>query len=196
MLAAFAALLYGLEDLISEIRSTRFRFAASEQFVYGMIVLGALGAGAWTVNVALDEVVDPADGRLPNSQLIRLSADQYHNFSELVSRASSHCDALVTIPGMNSFHVWSGVPHPNGFIVSAAMALFDAPTQQRLRERFVAVSRPCVIFNPGLERWSARYRRMRAHEPFIDMVHDELVTVYSRDGYEIRIPRAQMRAWR
>ena len=39
----------------------------------------------------------------------------------------------MTIPGMNSCHIGSGVPHPNGFIVSAAMVLFDAPTQERLR---------------------------------------------------------------
>jgi hypothetical protein len=76
------------------------------------------------------------------------------------------------------------------------MALFDEPKQQRLRESFVAVSRPCVIFDAGLERWSAQYRRMRSHQPFIDMVHDELAAVYSRDGYEIRVPRAQTPAWR
>src|SRR5262249_54785739 len=133
---------------------------------------------------------------LPNSRLIQLSAEMYETFSEIILRTSAHCDTLVTIPGMNSFHIWSGVPYPNGFMVSAAMVLFDAPTQERLRRDFLGSSRPCVIFNPSLERWSARYHLPRPHQPFIDMVHDQLVRVYSRSGYEIRVPPAQALAWR
>jgi hypothetical protein len=97
---------------------------------------------------------------------------------------------------MNSFNIWSGVPHASGFTVSSAMALFDEPEQERLRQSFLAASRPCVIFNPGLERWSAQYRRSRTHQPFIDMVHDDLVPVYSRNGYEIRVTPAHAAAWR
>jgi hypothetical protein len=74
--------------------------------------------------------------------------------------------------------------------------LFDEPAQERLRQSFLAATRPCVIFNSGLERWSAQYRLSRTHQAFIDMVRDELVPVYARNGYEIRVPPAQTAAWR
>ena len=105
------------------------------------------------------------------------------------------CDNLMTIPGMNSCHIGSGVPHPNGFIVSAAMVLFDAPTQERLRDDFLASLRPCVIFNADFERWSARFRPPRPNQPFWATVFNELIPVFSRDGYEVRVPPSEAHAW-
>jgi hypothetical protein len=196
VLAAFAATLNGLDELASATRLIGLNFAISGRFFYGFILFVVLCAGAWTTVVAVNEVAEPSALHLPNSRLVRLSVQQYQTFSEITSRASLRCDRLVTIPGMNSFNIWSGVPHANGFTVSSAMALFDEPAQERLRQSFLAATRPCVIFNSGLERWSAQYRLSRTHQPFIDMVRDELVPVYARNGYEIRVPPAQTAAWR
>jgi len=137
-----------------------------------------------------------ADTRMPHSNLVQLRPELQATFEEIVTRTSRHCGTLVTIPGMNSFHIWSGLPHANGFIVSAAMVLFDTPAQERLKRDFATSRRPCVIFNPGLEHWSAVYRPHRTNQPFLDLVRHELVPVYSRSGYEIRVPAADVAGWR
>jgi hypothetical protein len=196
LLAAFAALLHGVDDLRQFIAETRWPGAARQGFAVALVLLVVFGVGMANVFVALkgDAVNNPVD--LPHSSMINLPPDRRQTFTEIVARVSSRCATLVTLPGMNSFHIWTGLPHPNGFIVSAAMVMFDEPSQQRLRSAFLAAPQPCVIFNPGLEAWSRRYHRPWPHQPFIDMVHDELVTVYSRDGFEIRIPPAQLPQWR
>ena len=101
----------------------------------------------------------------------------------------------MTIPGMNSFHIWTGLPHPNGGILSSAMVLFDEPAQSRLREAFLSSSRPCVVYNGELEQWSSIFRPARSKQPFLDLVKNDLVSVYSRKGYEIRVLPAQAPAW-
>jgi hypothetical protein len=196
VLAAFAAVLNGLDELVSATKLVGLDFAISGRLFYCFILFVVLSTIAWTMVAAVNEVAEPSALHLPNSRLVRLSVKQYQTFSEIASHTSLRCDRLVTIPGMNSFNIWSGVPHANGFTVSTTMSLFDETAQDRLRQSFLAAARPCVIFNPALELWSAQYRRSRSHQPFIDMVHDELVTVYARNGYEIRVPPAQAAAWR
>jgi hypothetical protein len=193
VLGAFAALLHSLDELLGAIPS-RLQFAASQWVLCGLILLILFCVGAWNVTKALNRPGQAAR-YLPNSRLIQLSAEEYETFSEISSSASRRCDALVTIPGMNSFNIWSNVSHPNGFVVAAGMVLFDEPTQERLLKDFWTVRRPCVVLNPDLERWSARFRPQRPHQPFVDMVHNELVPVYSRSGYEIRVPRRQVPEW-
>jgi hypothetical protein len=187
VLAAFAALLHSLDELLKLI-------AASEGALCASILYATLAASTWQVTEALNKPARAAD-HLPHSQMIQLSTAEYETFSEISSRTAARCDALVTIPGMNSFNIWSKLPHPNGSIVSSAMVLFDEAVQQQLVKDFWFASRPCVVWNSRLSRWSARYRRPRLREPFMDLVHHELVRVYARNGYEIRVPRGQASQW-
>jgi hypothetical protein len=193
VLAAFAALLHSSDELLQVVARWRI-VAASEWVLGGLILYVTLFVSSLNVTQAFDRVA-PADEYLPHSKLIQLSPADYETFSEISSRVATRCDALVTIPGMNSFNIWSNVPHPNGTIVSIAMVSFEEPAQQQLVRDFLAASRPCVIWNSGLARWSARYRPQRPREPFMDLVHHDLVRVYARNGYEIRVPPSQAGHW-
>ena len=193
VLAAFAALLHSREVILRTIE--RWRIGVAPEWVLAGLIIGmTLIASFWEVRRALDRPA-PAAAYLPHSRMIQLSTADYETFSEIVSRVSARCDALVTLPGMNSFNIWSNLPHPNGSIVSAAMVLFDEPVQQRLVKDFRAASRPCVIWNAELEQYGAQFRLARANEPFVALVHTELVPVYERDGYEIRVPSNQASQW-
>jgi hypothetical protein len=194
MLGAFAALLHSSDDLLKVIASWRI-VAASERVLGGFIVCATLCASVWQVIQALDRPA-PAAEHLPHSRLIQLSTADYRTFSEVSSRVSARCDSLVTIPGMNSFNIWSNLPHPNGTIISSAMVSFDEPVQQQLVRDFLAASRPCVIWNSDLVRRSERYRPRHPREPFMDLVRHELVRVYERNGYEIRVLPGQASQWR
>jgi hypothetical protein len=132
---------------------------------------------------------------MPHSALIRFTPSEYEGYSSLVAGLTAHCGTLATLPGMNSFHIWSGLPHPTGFIVSATMVLFDEPAQQRLRSALAAAPRPCVVYNSNLMAWGVGYRALR-RQPFFDFVQKELVPVYSISGYQIRVPPRDAPLWR
>ena len=194
VLAAFGAVVHLADDLVEVIAGWRVVTASDEWLVYGFVLCATLTLSAWHVTEALVRPGRAAE-YLPNSRLIELSTRDYRTFSEISFRASSRCDTLVTIPGMNSFNIWSDLPHPNGSIVSSAMVLFDERVQQQLTRDFLASSRPCVVWNARLARWSARFRPHRTRQPFIDLVHYKLIRVYEQNGYEIRVPRDQASQW-
>jgi len=194
VLAAFGALLQELNPFVRNIALPDLRFAHWESAARALMLVVVIGIGARTI-MARPAMVR-SENYLPNSRLIELSAEDYRLYSNLLNQLNAHCETLVTIPGMNSFHIWSGLPHPNGFIVSSTMVLFDEPTQERLKKDFLASRRPCVIFNPALITWGAAFRQQRPSQPFIDLVKNELVQVYSERGYEIRVPQQQSAQWR
>jgi hypothetical protein len=194
LLACFAVILNGVEDLLNDFKIARLHFAGSEALLLGLVLSVVLFAGAQYIRKE-STTEEMSSAYLPNSRLIQLSTREYEVLSEINSRISAHCGALVTIPGMNSFHIWSGVPHPNGFVTSAAMTLFDEAAQERLRRDFLTAPHPCVIFNPELERESDEYHPSRLSQPCIEMVDHWLVPVYAKNGYEIRVPPAEAAAW-
>jgi hypothetical protein len=194
LLACFAVLLHGIDDFVSAFKTARLHFAGSNALLLGLVLSVVLFAGAQQIREQ-STIEQMSSAYLPNSRLIQLSTREYAVLSEINSGIAARCGALVTIPGMNSFHIWSGVPHPDGFLTSAAMTLFDEAAQERLRKDFLAAPHPCVIFNAELEGWSDQFHPSRPSQPFIDMVHHWLMTVYARDGYEIRVPPAEAAAW-
>ena len=140
-------------------------------------------------------LVERVPSRLPGSQLIELVPERAATFNELVRLAGERCQTLTTLPGMNSFNIWTDLPRPNGFTTSAAMVLFDGPSQRRLTRDFLASPRPCVIDNPALERWSSMFRKPSTDRPFVDLVRRDLVRVYSRSGYDILVPQKDVSRW-
>jgi hypothetical protein len=136
-----------------------------------------------------------ASSELPGSRLLKLPPAPKETFLDIVSLALAHCQTLLTYPGMNSFHIWTGLPHPTGFATSAAMVLFDAKEQAAVARKLVESPRPCVIYNPDLARWTARYRRPFYAKPLESLVLHQFQSVYSRAGYEIRVPAPDVRSW-
>jgi hypothetical protein len=193
VLAALAALIHSLDHLL-EASASRLRFAVTERMLCGAILSVLLCLGTWHVANALNQP-GQATSHMPHSRLVQLSTDSYATYSDITARVSARCDTLATIPGMNSFNIWTNLPHPNGAVVSSAMVMFDEPAQRRLVKDFLAARHPCVIVNPGLVSWSARFRPQRRHQPFLELVDHELVRVYQRGGYEIRVPRSQEPQW-
>jgi hypothetical protein len=168
-------------------------FARAGTVAAALILAGAVQVAriTWT-----DWMAPAAAQHLPHSTLIRLTPDEYDTYNSLLTELSANCGTLATLPGMNSFHIWSGLPHPNGFIISVSMVLFDAAAQQRLRSDFLASTRPCVVFNPNLMKFGDPYHQVWPTQPFIDLVKNELVPVYARRGYEIRVPPRDAPLWR
>jgi hypothetical protein len=156
-----------------------------------------LVAGAQAGRVIRSYTTAPAARQhLAHANLVRFSPEEYETYSHVLAAVTAHCSTLATVPGMNSFQIWSGLPHPNGFIYSAAMPLFDEATQQRLLRAFSAAPSPCVVYNSSLETWGEMYRPPLPAQPFVDFVKHGLVPVFAINHYEIRVPPADAARWR
>ena len=87
---------------------------------------------------------------LPHAEMIRLPRAQKRAYHQLVDAVRANCDALVTMPGLESFHFWTRMPPLTGFNATAWMTLLDAPAQQRIVDALAAHPSACVIYHDGL----------------------------------------------
>jgi hypothetical protein len=95
---------------------------------------------------------------LPGSTRLRLPSDQVETVTSLMRDVRDNCTALVTIPGLNSFYLWSGLRPPTGFNVTSWMYLLEPRIQARIVEKVVAADRPCVVELPWLAQMWAQWR--------------------------------------
>ena len=129
-------------------------------------ILPTLGLGVWLLITRVVPMVgNSIDGYragesldLPGTSRLHVSADQAWIYPDLVRILRERCGTLVTLPGMNSIHLFSGVGPPTGFNATAWMFLFDERDQARIAEALERSPRPCVVHHPGLAAFWAQGR--------------------------------------
>ncbi len=127
---------------------------------------------------------------LPGSRLVRLLPDEVARLRDLVERLRSASDTFLTLPGLNSFHLWTGLDPPTGFNLGNWMYLLTESQQALIIERLSKARRPCVLINrPMLEFW---LRGRAGGSTLESYIRDEFFHHESIHGHEIwlRKPRA------
>lgn len=81
---------------------------------------------------------------------LRLLPHEVEVYREVTRAIADNCASLVTLPGMNSFYVWSGLEPPTGFNATAWMELFDAADQRRVVEATRSEKALCLLENESL----------------------------------------------
>ena len=92
---------------------------------------------------------------LPGSTRLRLPSGEADTLVSLVRDVRDNCNALVTVPGLNSLYLWSGLRPPTGFNVTSWMYLLGPDIQARIVEKIRAADRVCVVELPWmLQMWT------------------------------------------
>lgn len=86
---------------------------------------------------------------LPGAARLRLPAGQHALWSVLAANAAG-ADALLSLPGLGSLHLWSGTPPPGPPHATQWWALLDADRQQRLRRGLDDARDPLVVAHQRL----------------------------------------------
>jgi hypothetical protein len=122
-------------------------------------------AGVSVVGIARSSF-PPATTGLRGSAWLHLPPDQAIRFESLVRNVSTNCSILFTMPGMGSFNIWSGVPTPNGWNLTAWMKGINPEGQAEILKIIVSDSQACAIVNRRIGRfWDKDETGMEAALP-------------------------------
>ena len=78
---------------------------------------------------------------------IRLPAAVTSTYAGVVDQLRRRCDSFVTLPGMNSFYLWTGMDPPSTLNATSWMYLLDGAQQQRVVNAARGEKRLCALRN-------------------------------------------------
>lgn len=116
------------------------------------VIVAALQVGrpAFAFGILESRYLAGYEVRLPGTTHLRLPPRDVESFHWLTATASTHCDRLLTFPGLYSFNGWSGVPPPTDTNVTAWHILLPVSEQAQIWSALDASPRPCVIVRPAM----------------------------------------------
>jgi hypothetical protein len=120
---------------------------------------------------------------LPGAEEVHLSpedAELYRSVTEAIDRS---CRSLITMPGMNSFYLWSEIDPPTGYNATAWMMMFDDAHQQRIVDETRSDRDLCLLENESMaELWN---QGGVPDGPLIDYLHEDFSPVATIDNYRL-----------
>jgi hypothetical protein len=161
-------------------------FAGASMALAAHLGLGSAWAGftsrTWPVSR-----LPPASTRLRGSEWLHLPAMQATQFESISRNVGTNCSILFTMPGMGSFNMWSGVPTPNGWNLTAWMRGIGSERQAEILSIMKANSQSCAILNRSIVRFWDTDDAGVAALPLARYVMIEMPKITEFGEYEIRV---------
>jgi hypothetical protein len=155
-----------------------------------LIVLAGLSIHLSTYNQ-----FPPVPTKLRGSNWLHRPSAQVANYESLVQNVSANCSVLFTMPGMASFNMWSEVPTPNGWNLTAWMNGFPAERQAEILGLVKADPRSCAIVNPAIVHFWDRDEGSVAALPLAHYVTTDMPKVAQFGDYEIHVNPERTTPW-
>jgi hypothetical protein len=139
--------------------------------------------------------VPPVSRGLRGSEWLHLPAAKATQFESIAGNVRTNCSTLFTMPGMGSFNIWSGVPTPNGWNMTAWMHGISSERQAAILDIIKADPRACAILNRRILRmWEVNEDDLAAL-PLAHFVMTDMPKVTSVGDYEIRVNPRRNSKW-
>ncbi|HEY1636359.1 MAG TPA: hypothetical protein VGF64_16495 [Acidimicrobiales bacterium] len=113
---------------------------------------------------------------LPGAQDVHLDASDVANLQQVSRLLRSQCSTFQSLPGLNSFYIFTGQAPPTGLNTTQWMYLLDNPMQQRIVDRLGQIPRLCVLEDADM----ALHWRVGAGKP---LPKDSPLLRYIRDNF-------------
>jgi hypothetical protein len=123
---------------------------------------------------------------LPGARRLHLPEGTAGDLVWVTHQIETSCSSFISLPGLNSFYLWTRQEPPTSLNAGAWMFLFDAPTQARIVERVRPIERLCLLRQQGLAQGWQRGRPL-PDRPLVDYLSRNFVLLESRGGYEILV---------
>jgi hypothetical protein len=140
----------GVRGLEMWVRLGRSAFAGQAPLV-GIVVVAVIVARFAYVGllVPLRDVertyLDRRSLGVHGADRVRLPTRDATEYRRLVGAIRTNCDTFISIPGLNSFYIWSDIRPPTGMNTGDWMFLLDEREQQRVVDAVRGVSRLCLV---------------------------------------------------
>jgi hypothetical protein len=127
----------------------------------------------------------------PGAMQVRVEPGKAAALRAIVGRINSSCGALVTEPGLFSFHLWTGKPTPVGLDHQVWMSLLDDAGQEAIVREIAGDSRACVVYRQDIANLWTHGTDVSA-KPLVRFIHDNFQTVLEGEGYSLMMRRSPM----
>ncbi len=157
---------------------SRLRFAAP--IVVAGLILVTSGRFAHLVTKRF-ESSDPL--RLPGASHLYLPESFTSTLRVLALNSVAHADPLFSLPGMLSFHGWTGVPPPTTRNATHWFTLLSPEQQEQIRLQLEASPRACVIVQRNVYDFLVR-QRIATETELTRWLHASFQPAFSLETYE------------
>jgi len=157
-------------------------------------------AATLAVVLALAYVVRPmlssqktydANPRLPiaGASRLHLPATQVATFTHITTLLRAHCKSVITLPGMLSFNLWSGLPAPSGLTAEPFWHLLSHAQEQSALASARASAGLCAVRNDGLAAfWDSGQPLPQV--PLVRFIEREFSPIAQYRGYVVSVRRS------
>ena len=168
------------------------------------LVLRGVGSAAvltfvvWVTVNPVDDFRKQASGQfeasvpvnLPGAERMRQPPDRVAQFTEVTAYLERHCSEFVTLPGLNSFHLFTQSDPPE--ILNGPWPLwFTADEQHDLVERIRGNPTLCALRDKStLDFWSGLLNTAPPPRPLLRFIRSEFRTAEAYGPYELMLRRS------
>lgn len=121
---------------------------------------------------------------LPGAGRVHLPGEQVALYRSVTSALRQRCSTFVSIPGMNSFHIFASLKPLTYLNATAWMQLFDDQTQRRVVSALRRARGACVLRNEGIIAFWNQARPM-PRGPLTSYIRQTYRPAWELGGYEI-----------
>ncbi len=194
---AFICIVDGLCQLQEQ--PERFAWLKLRRVTLGSVAAGLLLCLA-AARVAIPAVRDlrsmPPASNLSGSRILHLDPVRERDYEFLTANLRANCATLFTMPGMGSLNMWSGVPSPNGWNLTAWMKGSSLEQQQEILRLIRSTPDSCAVYNRQLvEFWRTTDADLHG-SPLAMYILTDMPVVLDRRGYQIRVNPNRPSVWR
>lgn len=137
----------GVHDALTALAGRRPRLAAGAlRHLAPALVAGLVTWNCWVYTRMVAGRLEDSDALgLPGATSLQLPPSFTSTIRIFSRNAAFHADLLFSLPGMLSFHCWSGVPPPTTLNTTHWFTLLTPARQEAIRDRLEHSPRACVI---------------------------------------------------
>jgi hypothetical protein len=122
--------------------------------IAGLIAKFAIGGVLHPLKISESAYADSESLRLDGAHRVHFPAADAMEYQRLATRLRDECDTFITLPGLNSFYLWTSKRPPTGLNVGDWMFLLDTEQQERIVDAVRDVDRLCLVrSDQGLANW-------------------------------------------
>lgn len=121
---------------------------------------------------------------LRGAQLVRVPADQGAQMRALVAAIDRDCSSFITLPGMDSFYIWTAQSPPAEVTAEGWWYVLNRQEQQALLQQVEPKQRLCVVKNQRvIEFWGRQVPQL----PLAEFIDREFVRAGSYGDYDLLV---------
>ncbi len=168
---------------------------------WAAITVGTVAVLAFATWFALDRLrplAEAADSQysssvpldLPGAELQRTDLPRAENLRALTAGIERDCDTFITLPGLNSLYLYTGLEPPEE-MSSSWMLYLSVEEQEDIVDAIADQPRLCAVIKPDLlEFWRLYEPRYEIPDrPLVRYIEDEFRVIHDYSGYQLAVRR-------